>query len=142
MHRVHHVGLTVSDLDAATGFYTELLGSTVVEHIEPDDHAAVRTLVGVPDAEISGRLIELPSGDRVELLAYRSGYRRRVDVRPCDPGAMHLACAVPDLAAATGFVRRRGGTVVGDPVRFGRALFVYCTDPDGNVLELIEENAS
>ncbi|MFI6024707.1 VOC family protein [Amycolatopsis magusensis] len=139
MPRLHHAGMTVGDLDGAVAFYTEVLGCVLVERIEPDDPAAVRSLVGVPDALISGCLLELSSGQRIELLSYRSGHQRHLDQRPCDRPSTHLACTVDDLRAATDAVLRSGGTVVGRPVRFGAGTFLYCSDPDGNFLELIEE---
>jgi catechol 2,3-dioxygenase-like lactoylglutathione lyase family enzyme len=137
--KMHHVGLTVTDIETAVDFYTGVLGAKVQDRIEPDDHTSVRRLVGVPDARIVGRMLVLDSGERVELLSYRSEHRRRLDVRPCDAPSAHLAFAVPDLDAAMEAVSRHGGRLVGGPVSFDAGTFVYCADVDGNLLELIEE---
>ncbi|GAB3462339.1 VOC family protein [Actinophytocola sediminis] len=138
-HRLHHVGLTVTDLPTAVDFYAGVLGAEVVDHIEPRDHTQVRELVGVPDAELVGRMLALGSGARIELLSYRSTHRRKLDVRPCDAPSAHLAFAVPDLEVAMKAVSALGGRLVGTPVRFDAGRFVYCADVDGNILELIEE---
>lgn len=138
MNGIHHVGATVADLDRSVEFYRQVFDGRLVSRIEPGDDPRVPAMVGIPDARIVGAMVETAGGARIELLAYRSRQSRALDVRPCDVPSTHLAFAVPDLAAATGRVRAAGGTVLGDRVRFDDGDHLYCADPDGNVLELIQ----
>ncbi len=57
------------------------------------------------------------------------------------PGLAHLAFAVDDVPAALDAVRAAGGGQLGELVRVevpgvGRLVFVYATDPEGNLIEL------
>jgi catechol 2,3-dioxygenase-like lactoylglutathione lyase family enzyme len=139
--RVHHAGVTVSDLGASIDFYATVLGCRLLHRIEPEDLSGARRLVGVQDAVIAGRMLQLGSGERIELLSYRSTYQRRLDVRPCDTPILHLAFTVQDVRAAMRSVTALGGRLFGQPVDLGGGASVYCGDPDGNTLEFIEEAA-
>ncbi len=138
MNGIHHVGATVTDLDRAVAFYVRVLDGRVLAAIDPGDDPRVPRMVGVPDAAIVGALVETAAGARIELLAYQSAHSRRLDARPCDSPTVHLAFTVPDLEAAGRRVRDGGGAVLGERVTFDEGDFLYCTDPDGHVLELIE----
>jgi glyoxylase I family protein len=119
---IHHVSLIVADTAVALGFYRDVLG-LAVDPERPD--------LGYPGAwlEVGERqvhLLELPNPDP-SLGRPEHGGRDR-----------HLALTVDDLdhlaerlqAAAVPYTRSRSGR---------RALF--CRDPDGNALELIEQVA-
>jgi glyoxylase I family protein len=117
--RIHHVSVVVADTGRALRFYRDLLGLRV-DPTRPD--------LGYPGAwlavgEQQIHLLELPNPDPVDGRPLHGGRDR------------HLALLVEDIDAlartldATGvaFTRSRSGR---------RALF--CRDPDGNALELIE----
>jgi catechol 2,3-dioxygenase-like lactoylglutathione lyase family enzyme len=135
---LHHVGATVADLERSVAFYTGVLDCTVVHRFDSGGDARIRALVGVPDATVRGAMLETAAGVRVELLSYDSAHCRTHDTRPCDAPAPHLAFVVADLPASLDRVRDGGGRLVGEPVRLNTGMFAYCSDPDGNLLELIE----
>ena len=137
--RLHHFGATVTDLPRATTFYREVLGARVLHPVEPGDDPRIRRLVGVPDATISGVMLETPSGARIELLRYASSRARRRDSRPCDSPALHVAFAVGDLSEALDRVAESGGEVLGERVELDGDQFAYCTDSDGHIVELIQK---
>jgi catechol 2,3-dioxygenase-like lactoylglutathione lyase family enzyme len=139
MARIHHVGATVDDLERSRKFYVEALGCRTLHPIEPGPDPRLRELVGVPDAVLEGLMLETGGGDQIELLSYATSYGRRLDLRPCDTPTLHLAFAVDDLAVATGRAVELGGSVIGGPVDLGGTRIAYCHDPDGNVVELLEE---
>jgi catechol 2,3-dioxygenase-like lactoylglutathione lyase family enzyme len=135
---IHHVGATVTDLDRSVAFYEQVLDGRLASRIQPGDDPRVPRMVGIADAAIEGAMVETAAGARIELLVYDSGHSRRLDVRPCDAPSLHLAFAVPDLTGTGQRVRAAGGTVLGDRVRFDDGDHLYCADPDGNVLELVQ----
>jgi len=118
--QVHHVSLVVADTERALAFYRDVMG-LAVEPARPDlgFPGAWLTLEG--GAQI--HLLELPNPDPVTGRPAHGGRDR------------HLALTVADLDALVAaldrarvpFTRSRSGR---------RALF--CRDPDGNALELIE----
>jgi glyoxylase I family protein len=115
----HHASVIVSDTERSLGFYRDLLGMEL-DLNRPD--------LGFPGAwlHLEGgaiHLLQLPNPDPVEGRPDHGGRDR------------HLALGVPDLdrlaqaldGAGIAYTRSRSGR---------RALF--CRDPDGNTLELIE----
>jgi len=118
--RIHHVSLLVSDTDRALAFYHELLGLPLLARPE----------LGFPGAWLALgphqlHLLELPSPDPREGRPDHGGRDR------------HLALTVPDLEA----LRRtlEAGGVSYTLSRSGRRA-LFCRDPDGNALELIEDD--
>jgi glyoxylase I family protein len=117
--RIHHVSLIVSDTSRALAFYRDLMGLTL-DTTRPD--------LGYPGAwlwvgEQQIHLLELPNPDPVQGRPQHGGRDR------------HLALTLKDTEsfardleqAGIPFTRSRSGR---------RALF--CRDPDGNAIELME----
>ncbi|MFF7146246.1 VOC family protein [Streptomyces nodosus] len=131
--RIHHISLSVADLKAQEAWYGAAFGLVHVEERFEMKAAGVRTAV-VSDG----------AGLRMEFV-------ERADSSPvvhADPFAAasvqtfaHLALQVPDLDAA--FARLTGehsAAVVSAPapgVTEGMR-YAYISDPEGNLLELIE----
>lgn len=137
---VHHVGITVRDLDTALAFYTELLGGEVVFTIEQSGEL-LAAAVGVDDAALTIAFVRL-GGALIELLDYAAPPGVPSRVSPYDPGAVHIAVAVPDLVAARDRLEA-AGVDVSEPAWVPEgptagAGFSYCRDPDGVIVELYQ----
>ncbi|HKJ10551.1 MAG TPA: VOC family protein [Gammaproteobacteria bacterium] len=116
---LHHVSILVSDTARALAFYQGVLG------IEVDDG---RPDLGFPGAWLNVgsaqiHLLELPNPDPS-------------DGRPAHGGRdRHVALTVRDVAATAAALERAG--VGYTRSRSGRPA-LFCRDPDGNALELVE----
>jgi catechol 2,3-dioxygenase-like lactoylglutathione lyase family enzyme len=144
MKGIHHVGITVPDLDRAIAFYNGVLGLEFFDPPSPVfDKAELGEQVGVPGANL--RQVNLALGDSiVELIEYTAP-------EPPSPqpvvvnaiGAAHLAFHVEDIEAkkaeleAAGVEFLHDVNVVDDGVLAGWR-WVYFRDPFGIVLELVE----
>jgi catechol 2,3-dioxygenase-like lactoylglutathione lyase family enzyme len=137
-----HVGICVSDLDRSLRFYCEALGFVAVDAHDVGD--AFARLMELEHVELRSQFLRGPSGERLELLAFRApavdGEGRR---RPLNRlGLTHLCFRVRDVDEVAERIQRLGGEVhdhtrtsLGGP---GRAPdFVYCSDPDGIRIELM-----
>ena len=138
MPGIHHYGLTVADVDRSVRFYLALWKDAEVSPIEPGDDPRPSRLVAVPDAGLRGAMLRTAGGFALEILQYGSVQCRRLDVRPCDVPTAHLALTVDDLDEAALAVAAAGGCTVGEVVTFDAGRFLYCADPDGHFIELIE----
>lgn len=128
----HHVGLSVGDLEAMIGWYGRALGFA---------EEARFTIAG---AGISGAMLRRPDGTGLELLRHPDSQPRGLG----DPhhaimsrGFGHWALAVDDVAAAHAALVRAGATEVWSPRPApppARGAMSYLTDPEGNLLELVE----
>ncbi len=116
---LHHVSLVVADTARSLGFYCELLG-LALDPARPD--------LGYPGAwlEVGPRqihLLELPNPDPVAGRPAHGGRDR------------HVALLVEDLAALADRLTAAGVSCTRS--RSGRQA-LFCRDPDGNAVELIE----
>ena len=143
--RIDHVGITVSDLDRALGFYRDLLGLSVVADSTISE-PGVAELLGLDSVEL--RIVDLDSGDGriVELIEYLHPKGRRSDYESSDAATEHIAFTIDDLAAVGDRLARAGAKIVSrrpltisDPGgSFDGAICLYVRDPDGAILELVE----
>lgn len=99
-----HFSFTVSNLDAAVDFYTQLLQFECI-HRQEGDNAYTRRLVGYPDAHLLVAQLVIPnqplgpSSHHLELVQYLTPKGTRGDRNICNPGAAHLALGVDDIHA-------------------------------------------
>jgi catechol 2,3-dioxygenase-like lactoylglutathione lyase family enzyme len=139
--RFSHLGICVSDLEAALRFYRDALGFEVARELrvkgEPSD-----TLLRLRDVELRAVYLRR-DGVTIELLQYASpghvgdGAPRAMNAL----GLTHLSLRVDDLAGLEADLSARGFAVLRDtridnPALRARAVFV--TDPDGTLIELVE----
>jgi len=137
-----HLGICVSDLDASLRFYCEGLGfAEVAAHDVGEEFAALMEVDGV---RLRSRMIA-KDGVTIELLGFDApGVTGDGSRRPMNAlGLTHLSLRVDDLAATAAVVEAMGGTVVGStrttiPLGSASLDFVYCTDPDGVRIELMD----
>ncbi len=144
MKALHHVGITVKDLDASIRFYHDVLGLPFSNEPSPwFDGPELGPAVGVPGAAL--RQVSLLAGDTtVELLQYRTPPSETTGpIASNNLGASHLAFVVDDIHAKKAELEAQGiaffseVNVVDEGVLAGWR-WVYFADPDGYPLELVE----
>lgn len=135
---IDHVGLTVADIEVAVAFYRDVIGCEVVSPPESRTNPKVRHVVGIPDAKIRGAMLKTPDGELIELVMYEEPKKPPTLMETTSPSAVHLAFRVQDIDGTLDRLKRAGSQPVSEPVELGSARFVYCRDPFGVLLELIE----
>jgi len=137
-----HFGICVSDLDRSLRFYCDALGFEKAESHEIGREFA--PLMDFPDVVLTSQFIR-KDATSIELLAFTEpapfGDRERRAVNQL--GLTHLSFRVGDLDAATAKVVELGGAIVETSrttIDLGETplRFVYCTDPDGVRVELMD----
>jgi catechol 2,3-dioxygenase-like lactoylglutathione lyase family enzyme len=99
MQYLHHIGITVANLDAALAFWESFLQKparwkTVL------DRPYLGRITGYPGVSIKAAFVDLPGGVVVELLDYQvEGRVPNTDVT-ANPGNVHLCLKVEDAAQA------------------------------------------
>ncbi len=139
-HRLTHIGICVRDLAVAVEFYCQALGFDKIGEMHVTDDASAR-LLAVPGLVLD--LVYLQrDGVRIELLSYtRPETTGDGTPRPMNAvGLTHLSFRVDDVDALSAAIVTHGGRLLADrTVAFvGGNRGLMLTDPDGNLLELIE----
>ena len=126
--RVAHIGIAVASIDAALGFYRDVLG------LEPGDPETAdgATIVRLPLGDVQVELLEPhdPDGPVAKFLAKRG------------PGIHHVCYRVPDLDRALERCRAAGYRLIDEVPRRGaggrRIAFVHPKTTAGILVELTE----
>ena len=138
---MHHSGVVVLDLDRAVEFYRDAIGLKLRGTFEFAD-ASTAQVVGYEDVKLKTVEMETPDGQMIELLQYLHppAPRRPSDDRSLQ-GASHLAFRVKDIDKTFGALISKGGIKLNPPVEESAGVKVcYLQDPEGNWIELVEEN--
>jgi catechol 2,3-dioxygenase-like lactoylglutathione lyase family enzyme len=137
-----HFGICVHDLDRSLRFYCDALGFEKAEsHAIGSEFA---NLMDLPQVAVTSQFIRKGT-TAIELLAFTEpapfgdGERRAVN----QLGLTHLSFRVDDINAVAAKVVALGGSIVESSrttIDFGGPPleFVYCTDPDGVRVELMD----
>ena len=121
--RAHHIAIYTRDLARLEGFYTQVLGFPVVRHWEG---------AGIVFVDAGGLWIELTRQDAPD-----DGTRPRALDQGV--GINHLAMQVEDVDRSFQELVDRGVRVLAAPTDYENVRVAFLADPDGNVLELIED---
>jgi lactoylglutathione lyase len=141
---VHHIGLTVADIERSIVFYRDVLGMTLHRrrpHVDNDYVAQQTGYDGVVLNVASFRLAE--GSPTLEVVQYMTRGGHPSSAATNQPGISHLCLTVSDLQSAYKDLFARGVRFRTAPVRITAGpntggLVVYFEDPDGYTLELFE----
>jgi catechol 2,3-dioxygenase-like lactoylglutathione lyase family enzyme len=141
IQRMEHVGIVVSDIAAATEFFTEL--GLVVEGEAPVEGRWVDRIVGLEGVRADIVMMQVPDGNaRIELTKFHSppGRDEGADAPANAPGIRHVSFAVEDIDAVVAGLRARGTELVGEVVRYEDSYrLCYVRGPQGIIVELAEK---
>ncbi len=142
---IRHVGIVVRDLEKSLVFYSRILGLEIYRRTT-EEGPFIDELTGITNVKLEWVKLVIPKGGLIELLQYHF---------PADPatllppelspsnalGCSHVALTVSNLDETYRKIRAHGYATKSPPiVTTGRtAKILYCHDPDGTILELIED---
>jgi catechol 2,3-dioxygenase-like lactoylglutathione lyase family enzyme len=140
--RVSHIGICVSDWKRSLRFYHDVLGFRYLHELEvkgePSD-----TLLRLTDVALRAVYLER-EGVRIELLHYESpGHVGAGEPRPMNQlGLTHLSLRVDDLDGMLAEVAAAGVHVLRETrieIPAARTKAAFISDPDGTLIELVEQ---
>jgi catechol 2,3-dioxygenase-like lactoylglutathione lyase family enzyme len=142
---IRHVGIVVRDLEKSLTFYSGILGLEIYKRCI-EEGPFIEQLTGHKNVKLEWVKLIIPKGGLVELLQYHS---------PTDPeaasppkpypsnglGCSHAALTVSNLDEICAKMEKHGYSAKSPPLTTDNkaAKVVYCHDPDGVILELIED---
>lgn len=142
MKNVRHIGIVVSNLQKSLEFYEKLLGLKIkVQAFEEGNY--IDAMLGQTNVRVT--TVKMLADDGQTLIELLKFWHPEVKKEPAPPmfkiGPTHVAFTVDNLeltchrlaAARVPFV----SSIVTAPS--GKAKAVFCRDPDGTLIELVEE---
>lgn len=144
---MHHVGLTVTDMERSLAFYRDLLGFEVIGRRPRIDADYVGLQTGYPRVVLEAASLRLPGGGpSLELARYLTHAGPPAEPATNRAGTSHLCLLVTDLRACHAALSALGIRFRSAPVEITAGpnrggLVIYLFDPDGYVVELFQPPA-
>jgi len=145
IHGIHHTAISSSNIERSLAFYRDLLGFTEVFNFDWEvGTKQLDDITGLSDS--SARVVMLKAGNAcIELFEFHSPDPKTMTAkRPvCDHGITHLCLQVSGIDAEYERLSDAGMEFHCPPQSVGDSLrATYGRDPDGNVIELLEETVA
>jgi len=139
--KTRHTGLVVKDIGRSIQFYKSL-GLEVWKR-EIESGYFISQVVGISNAEIETAKLKVSDNSMLELLEYKSHpSKAHKQIYPSNyHGCSHVAFSVTDIDEIYKNLESIGGKLVNSPEISDNGLFkvMYCHDPDGILIEMVEE---
>jgi len=141
MLNIRHTGIVVSDAEKSIDFYTNLLGFRIKKDMmESGDY--IDNFSALKNVRVRTIKMTLENDDMVELLWYETHPEEPDMSRPITRiGCSHFAMTVKNLDET--YERLvEAGVYFNSPPQLspdGFAKVTFCKDPDGSLIELVEE---
>ncbi|MCG6266453.1 MULTISPECIES: lactoylglutathione lyase [Vibrio] len=125
-NRILHTMLRVGDLDRSIAFYTQVMGMKLLRQNENAEYKYTLAFLGYGD-ESEAAVIELTYNWGVESYDLGNAYG-------------HIAIGADDIYATCDAIKAAGGNVTREPgpVKGGSTHIAFVKDPDGYMVELIQ----
>lgn len=142
---IRHIGFVVRNIEKSLEFYCENLGLEIYRRYT-EEGPFIDNLTGIKNVRLEWVKLIIPAGGLIELLQYHSPHDPDVlsEASPSPSnklGCSHVALTVQDLSILYTKLISNGYTCKSKPLLApgGKAKILYCHDPDGAILELIED---
>lgn len=128
--RVLHTMLRVGDLDASIEFYTKVMGMKLLRTNENKQYEYTLAFVGFGD-ESDGAVIELTYNWGTSEYEQGNAFG-------------HIALGFDDIYSTCDAIKAAGGIVTREPgpVKGGTTEIAFVKDPDGYMIELIQNKSA
>ena len=139
MLNIRHTGIVVTDMQKSIGFYESLGFEIKKDMIESGPY--FDSLLSIDGGEVNTVKMRLRDGGMVELLHFKNHREEPTPSSLTNIGCTHFAMTVDNLEETYNNLVISGVEFVSEP-QFspdGFARVVFCKDPDGTFIELVEE---
>jgi lactoylglutathione lyase len=139
---IHHISLSVSNLDQSIEFYKEL-GFEVETKRYNVTQDYFRKVIGYPNAIVHTAFLSSPGEVRLELMNYITPKGVQLDLSTPNVGSAHICFIVDNIFLEYGRLKQLGFKFKSQviPIEQGPnegGYAVYFLDPDGYTMELLQ----
>ncbi|MFN0094656.1 MAG: VOC family protein [Dehalococcoidia bacterium] len=137
---IHHIAINTPNLERLVDFYVRAFGFELIPDgdLEWRGNGFIDSIIGVPGS--AARSQRLRAGTcYLEVFEYSAPAAREGGAaRPHDHAYTHFAVEVRGFDEECARLAALGMRFATDPVVAGRAKAIYGYDPDGNIIEILE----
>ena len=135
---IRHSGVVTGDLEISQKFY-ERLGFKVSKKME-ETGPFIEKILGLKGVHVTTVKMSADDGNLIELLCFNTHPGKKIKRTVNDIGWTHLACTVDDVDQDYKKLRSQGIKFYSSPQMNPErtAKVVFCEDPHGNILELVQ----
>ncbi|MCB4790652.1 MAG: VOC family protein [Elusimicrobia bacterium] len=140
MNALRHVGIVVNNMDKAISFYRDILGLKIKrDMIESGEF--IDNILSLEGVKVRTVKMSIRDGGLIELLYFESHPCVSSDRELYGIGYSHIALTVNNLDYEYDRLNKIGIVFSSTPKISpdGKAKVVFCQDPEGNQIELVEE---
>ncbi len=144
--RIRHTGFVVRSLERSLDFYCNVLDLTIYKR-QVEEGEYIEKLVGIKKVRLEWVKLNIPGGGLIELLEYKSHPGHNASEKPENlPSNLvasgHISLTVDNLEKIYKLLIKKGYFCNSEPLIApdGKIKILYCHDPDGIILELIEDS--
>ena len=145
---LHHLGLTVQDIERSIRFYRDVLGMSLVGR-RPKvtaDYVSQQTGYDQVALSVASFKVSADSKQSLEVVQYLNHQGPAAETRTNQAGSSHLCLLVDDLKSCYADLIAQGVKFKSEPVSITAGpneggLVAYFYDPDGYTLELFQPPA-
>jgi len=138
---IRHIGIVVKDMDLMTRFYSDNFGFTSSQ-IQEESGLFVSTILGHKNIRVTTHKLVDKKKQCLELLFFPDMPQKNINKRMLfDMGLTHIALTVSNLDTVHRKLTALGISFVSS-IQYApknKVKVVFCEDPEGNYLELVEE---
>ena len=138
---LRHTGIVVNNLEKCISFYLNLGFYEVSREVETGEY--IDSLVGLKNVKLECAKLALKENITLELLKYHSHPYKNNDLPRLSNrvGCSHIALTVSNILECFKLISENGGGAINkiQTSPDGKVKVVYCYDPEGNIIEVVEE---
>ena len=153
LHGLNHVGVTVSDFEAACRWYREMFDFHLVNdlHLGPEQTKHLVSLYGQENLSVrlgflagqSEALLEIFQFTPAGCVGDTEGEELKTGLPEWTrPGYSHAAISVTNVPEVKAALEAKGMEFITDVQFVGGAHWAFGKDPDGNLIEIIDYHAN
>ena len=135
---IRHLGIVTDNLEASQNFY-ESLGFKISKIME-ETGPFIETIFKLKGVHVTTVKMAATDGNLIELLRFNTHTGKKIKREMIDTGLTHLAFTVDDVEHDYQHLKAKGIKFYSSPQTNpeGTAKVVFCEDPHGNILELVQ----
>jgi catechol 2,3-dioxygenase-like lactoylglutathione lyase family enzyme len=142
IRNIRHTGIVVEDIEKELWFYHELLGLDIIR-IADEEPEFIKSLLDIRDGRLKTIKLGINGTVSLELLKFEAREQEGIQQRSLTgPGYTHWAVTVDDISELYQILVANGISCNSGPLRSrdGKVQVLFCRDPEGNYLELVQES--